>query len=57
MNNQPPSTDVTSLLAGLVNDYKTNHPELAAKERAQARQAATDLLARSGGGCCCAFAC
>ena len=44
-NKQP--ADVASLLSGLVNDYKTSHPELAAKERAQARQAANEMLVKS----------
>lgn len=38
--------DVASLLSGLVNDYKTTHPDMAAKERVQARKAASEALAR-----------
>lgn len=38
--------DVASLLSGLVNDYKNTHPELAAKERAQARMAANEAISR-----------
>lgn len=38
------SQDLASLLSGLVDDYKSNHPEIAAKERAQARKAAFDAV-------------
>lgn len=38
--------DVAALLSGLVNDYKNTHPELAAKERAQARMAASEAVSR-----------
>ncbi|MDO5356514.1 MAG: PilT/PilU family type 4a pilus ATPase [Conchiformibius sp.] len=37
--------DLAALLSGLVSDYKSSHPEVAAKERAQARQAAFDAAA------------
>lgn len=53
-NEQP--HDLTALLSGLVSDYKSNHPEMAAKERAQARLAAAEAVSRrdlpsiSGGG-------
>ncbi len=47
MDENRQTADVASLLSGLVNDYKTSHPELAAKERAQARQAANEMLVKS----------
>ncbi|WP_304334693.1 PilT/PilU family type 4a pilus ATPase [Conchiformibius steedae] len=43
--NQQPQ-DLTALLSGLVSDYKSNHPEMAAKERAQARLAASEAVSR-----------